>query len=97
MKQYVGQRTIDGIVVSVDGTPLDPRFDVHVYDEKGFEWSYQGSAPEQLALALLMDHLNDAERAKLAVASFTSDVIVNLDNDWRLTSDDIDKALSEGG
>jgi hypothetical protein len=94
MKEYSGKRTIDGIVVTVDGTPLDERFDIQVFDEKGFEWSYEGSAPRQLALALLADHLNDANSALDRVESFMTSVIANLDNDWTLTSQDIDEALA---
>lgn len=93
MKQYSGRRTIDGIVVTVDDQPLDPRFDVAVLDDKGFEWSYDGSAPQQLALAILVDHLGDADKAQQAVASFTRDVIANLDNDWTLNSEEISKVL----
>lgn len=94
MKHYSGQRTIDGIVVTVDGRPLDERFDIEVYDEKGFEWSYEGSAPRQLALAILADHLGDPDRARNAVDAFTATVIANLDNDWTLDSAAIDAALS---
>ena len=94
MKEYPGKRTIDGIVVTVDGAPLDERFDIKVYDEKGFEWSYEGSAPRQLALAILADHLGDAERASAGVEQFMTSVIANLDNDWTLSGSDIDSALS---
>jgi hypothetical protein len=94
MKQYNGTRTIDGIVVTVDGVPLDERFDIQVFDEKGFEWSYEGSAPRQLALALLADHFDDANKARDKVESFMTSVIANLDNDWTLTSQDIDEALA---
>ena len=94
MKQYCGKRTIDGIVVTVDGAPLDERFDIQVFDEKGFEWSYEGSAPRQLALAILADHIGDADAARDKVESFMTSVIANLDNDWTLTSQEIDEALS---
>lgn len=94
MKHYSGNRTIDGIVVTVDGAPLDKRFDIRIYDEKGFEWSYEGSAPRQLALAILADHLGDADRACSRVESFMKSVVANLDNDWTLTSSDIDEALA---
>ena len=94
MKQYSGTRTIDGIVVTVDGAPLDERFDIQVFDEKGFEWSYEGSAPLQLALALLANHLDDGGLARDKVESFMTSVIANLDNDWTLTSQDIDEALA---
>jgi hypothetical protein len=95
MKKYEGMRTIDGIVVTVDDTPLDERFDIAVFDDKGFEWSYEGSAPSQLALAILADHLQDAKKARTEVETFVVTVIANLDNDWILTSSDIDDALSK--
>lgn len=94
MKRYSGKRTIDGIVVTVDDAPLDERFDIRVFDEKGFEWSYEGSAPRQLALAILADHLNDADLACSKVEPFMKSVIANLDNDWTLSSSDIDEALT---
>jgi len=94
MKEYCGQRTIDGIVVTVNGAPLDERFDIQVFDEKGFEWSYEGTAPRQLALAVLADHFDDANLARDKVESFMISVVANLDNDWTLTSQDIDAALA---
>ncbi len=94
MKRYSGRRTIDGIVVTVDDAPLDERFDIRVFDEKGFEWSYEGSAPRQLALAILADHFGDADKAIARVESFMKSVIANLDNDWDLTSNDVDEALA---
>ena len=62
-KTYAGDRTIDGIQVAVDGRPLDPRYDLQRLTDNGFEWSYEGPEPEQLAFALLVDHLGDAEKA----------------------------------
>jgi len=94
MKSYSGERTIDGLVVTVDGSPLDERFDVHVYDDKGFEWSYEGDAPRQLALAILVDHLGDPGEAKRHVEGFMKKVVANLDNEWVLTTDEIAKAFS---
>ena len=95
MKTYNGQRTIDGIVVTVNGEPLATGFDIKVFDEKGFEWSYEGSAPQQLALAILADHLADGEEAIKLSHAFMAQVIVELDNDWTLTSAEIDTALSK--
>lgn len=94
MKQYSGERTIDGLVVKVDDVPLDPGFEVEVYDDKGYEWSYDGSAPRQLAFAILLDHFGDADKARATVDAFTGRVVANLDNDWILSSADIDTALS---
>ena len=59
MKHYLGDRTIDGVKVTVDGGPLDPRLQVREFTRNGFEWSYEGPEPRQLALALLADHLGD--------------------------------------
>jgi hypothetical protein len=94
MKEYCGKRTIDGIVVTVNGAPLDERLDIQVFDDKGFEWSYEGTAPRQLALAVLADHFDDANLARDNVESFMTSVVANLDNDWTLTSQDIDAALA---
>jgi hypothetical protein len=93
MKTYRGERTIDGLKVTVNGTPLDEGFDVEVFDDKGFEWSYEGSAPRQLALAILVDHLDDPVKARANVEVFMKKIIANLDNDWALSSDDIEGAL----
>lgn len=97
MKRYVGDRTIDGIKVTVDGVPLNPRTDVTEYSKNGFEWSYEGPEPRQLALALLVDHLGDAEAAKRAVEPFMRAVVANFDNEWEITSADIDAALQTKG
>ncbi len=93
-KTYRGERTIDGLMVTVNGARLDEQFSVQVFDEKGFEWSYVGTAPRQLALALLVDHGLDAAQALASVDRFVAQVIANLDNDWQLTSEEIDNALS---
>ena len=52
MKTYRGARTIDGIQVTVNDQPLDERVDIHQFTDGGFEWTYEGDAPQQLALAI---------------------------------------------
>ena len=93
MKHYVGDRTIDGVKVTVDGAPLNPRTDVMEYSKNGFEWSYEGPEPRQLALALLADHLGDAAAARTAVDPFMRAVVANFGSEWEMTSSDIDLAL----
>ncbi len=93
MKTYAGDRTIDGIVVTVDGRPLDQRLDVHRYSHNGFEWTYEGAESRQLALAILADHLGDAERALVLVEPFMREVVANFDNTWEMTSDDVAAAV----
>jgi len=55
MKTYEGGRGLAGAQVTVDGAPLDPRFDVKLFSKMGYEWTYEGDGPRQLALALLCD------------------------------------------
>ena len=94
MKVYQGRRTIDGIAVTVDGRPLDERYDLKRFTDSGFEWPYQGNEPAQLALALLADHLGDDDRALRLCEGFMALVVANLDNDWQLSADEIDKAVA---
>jgi Family of unknown function (DUF6166) len=94
MKHYLGDRTIDGVKVTVDGAPLDTCVDVVEYSKNGFEWSYEGPEPRQLALALLVDHLGDKERAKPLVEPVMRAVVANFGNEWEMSSTDLDAALA---
>ncbi len=94
MKTYAGVRTIDGLRVTVDGEPLDEAYSVKQFTKWGFEWTYEGAEPSQLALAILADHLSDGAKAIENCDKFMRDVVANMDNDWTLTSDEIDKALN---
>lgn len=89
MKIYEGRRTMDGLVVTVDGAPLPAHDEVKQFTKYGFEWTYEGDSPRQLAFAILFDHLGDAGRAIALSESFMKSVIANLDNDWRLSADDV--------
>jgi hypothetical protein len=93
MKSFSGDRTIDGIKVTVDGRPLDQRLDLHRYTANGFEWSYEGPEPRQLALAMLAEHLDDPTHALPLVEPFMKAVVANFGNEWEMTSADIDAAL----
>jgi len=94
MKTYVGDRTIDGVKVTVDGAALDPCANVMEFSKNGFEWSYEGPEPRQLALALLVDHLGDANAAKSMVEPFMKSVVANFGNEWEMTSSDLDLAVT---
>ena len=61
----------------------------------GFEWTYEGESPQQLALAILYDHLGDKTRAIGLSERFMQRVVANLDNDWELTSEDVDRAIRD--
>ena len=94
MKTYVGDRTIDGVQVQVDGRPLDPRLDIHEFTKNGFEWSYEGPEPSQLALALLADHTGDPKLAQELAEPFMRAIVANFDNEWEMTSADVEAALA---
>jgi hypothetical protein len=94
MKIYVGGRGLAGAEVTVEGRPLDPRFDLKRLSPAGFEWTYEGAGPAQLALALLADHLGDDTRALALYEPFMCAVVADLDNSWELTSAEIDAALT---
>ena len=92
-KRYRGMRTIDGIVVTADGAPLPERTDLKRYTDRGFEWTYEGAAPAQLALALLADRLDDDARALALCEPFMRAAVANFGNDWEMTGADIDAAV----
>ena len=93
MKVYEGGRYLEGASVTVDGRILDPRFDLKVFSTAGFEWTYEGAGPRQLSLALLADHLGDDQQALAHCEQFMIDVVANLDNSWRITSETIEAGL----
>jgi hypothetical protein len=93
MSAYEGKRTIDGLVVTVDGQRLDEHYEVRRFTRYGFEWTYEGESPQQLALAILFNHLGDKERAIALSEPFMKAVVANLDNDWTLGNDEIDAFL----
>jgi Family of unknown function (DUF6166) len=97
VKTYVGGRSLAGAEVTVDGRKLDPRFDLKRLSPAGFEWTYEGNGPAQLALALLADHLGDDAKALQLYDAFMRVVVAELDNSWELTSDEIDAALKAIG
>ena len=93
MKTYRGSRDFDGLVVTVDDEPLPERYDIKQFTSWGFEWTYEGDSPRQLALAILCDHLGDGQRAIALSDAFMRTVVADLDNDWVLTSADVQQAI----
>ena len=93
MTVYEGKRTIDGLVVTADGKKLDEHYEIKRFTKFGFEWTYEGESPQQLALAILYDHLGDKDRAIRLSEPFMREIVANLDNDWTLTGQEIDTFL----
>jgi hypothetical protein len=93
MKIYEGKRQFDGLSVTVDGERLSEHYEVARFTTWGFEWTYEGESPQQLALAILYDHLGDKTRAIGLSERFMRRVVADLDNDWKLTSEDVAAAI----
>jgi len=92
MKTYTGTRAFDGLDVRVDGRPLDPQFALKTFSKNGFEWSFEGAEPQQLALAILAD-ATDAQTALRLSGPFMTSIVANFDNDWEMTEDDVRDAV----
>jgi uncharacterized protein DUF6166 len=102
LSTYAGRREADGTtLVTVDGAPLDPRVHFREQATTTFDWGYAGAGgPAQLALAILVDHLADAEKARRHYEQFVQRVICKLPSSgWTLTASEIDAILpsSAGG
>ena len=93
MKTFEGRRTIDGLVVMVDGQKLPEHYEVKQLTKYGFEWTYEGESPQQLALAILYEHTGDKAGAIALSDRFMKSVVANLDNDWTLSGAEIDDFL----
>lgn len=92
MRSYHGDRTFDGLSVTVGGQPLDPRFDLKTFSKNGFEWSFEGDEPRQLALAIIADATDDGTALRLH-EPFMRAVVANFDNEWEMTEDEVRDAL----
>jgi hypothetical protein len=80
--------------VTVNGEPLNARFDLREHSPTGFEWGYEGSGPAQLALALLADHLADDDKACELYQEFKRRIVARLPRgQWSLVSEQIEAAI----
>lgn len=95
MKIYEGKREFDGLVVTVDGQKLPEHYEVKQFTSWGFEWTYEGESPQQLALAILYDYTGDRIRSIGMSEAFMKKVIANLDNDWQLSGEEVGRAIAE--
>ena len=83
------------IEVTVDGEPMDYRYDLLSASPSGFEWGYGGSGPAQLAIAILA-HVYGDEVACEWYQRFKREVIAELPEDgWTLTTSDLDAWFEE--
>ena len=84
-------------VVTVDGQPLAPRLDLVQHSPAGFAWGDAGNGSQQLALAILADHLADDNDALEQYQAFHHAVVATLagGDPWLLTAVEIIRALEE--
>lgn len=76
--------------VHVDGKPLSPKRSIRVFNHSptGFNWSYSGSGPAQLALAILLQAGIPPTRAVRLHQRFKFEFIARLpEDDFELTVD----------
>lgn len=96
MTIYRGRREPTGVHVSVDGAPLDPRYDLKHLSSAGFEWGYNGAGPMQLALAILANHYGDERRALADYRRYCELVLAEIDaDDWTIDGGRIDGTLAD--
>jgi len=107
MKFYQGKRFQNELSVCVNGRRDLPLRHINFHSPDGFEWGYGGSGPADLALAILVDFLEEDPKEVLPYAlagkgeksaavhahqRFKDKFIVCLPKDhWRLTEDEIKK------
>jgi hypothetical protein len=83
------------VEVMADGESLDCRYDLLSASPSGFEWSYGGSGPAQLAIAILADAYDD-EFACEYYQQFKREVVSELPEEgWTLTKQDLDACRLE--
>lgn len=82
--------------VTLNGQPFDlaPSLKLHSYSPDGFSWSYAGSGPAQLALAILL-HEAGPEVARSHDADYMSVIAALPREGWTLTSEDVDAWLTK--
>ena len=68
------------VVIRPDGSTLDPARSLALasHSPDGFAWGYDGSGPAQLALAMLLDHGVEDDRALRLYQAFKADIVARL-------------------
>jgi hypothetical protein len=95
MKSRHGRRTPEGAVVTVDGRPLGPRYDLHTHSLDGFEWGDGSSGSAQLAMAIATDYFGD-EIGETVYHALKWALIAQIETDeWTLTAREIHDWYSE--
>lgn len=75
--------------------PLPRCVQFRIPSPTGFEWGYGSSGPAQLALALLVDALEDAELAQAHYHELKFAVVAGWDDAWKISDGQIQAFASE--
>jgi len=79
-------------IVTLNGSTFDPVPSQALVNHSldGFSWSYSGSGPSQLALAILLNEFGE-DVALENYMNFRDDIIARFarEDDWTLTSEDV--------
>ena len=94
LKTYYGfdDGNAPSVFVSTGGrtmAPLPLRLDIVNHSPTGFGWGYSGSAPAQLAVAILADWMSCDHAALALHQRFKAAGIAGLEKHWSLTDDDL--------
>lgn len=93
---YKGHRHGVGLgnqLVTKDGDILDPRPSQTLWNHSpaGFNWSYSGSGPAQLALALLYDVTGDGDLSIRLHQHFKAEFVAGWGDSWEITDAEIQR------
>jgi len=69
---------------------LDPRYELETFSPDGLSWGYAGSGPSQLAIAMLMEVLDDWNRVKRLWPRFLDHFVVKVPRGANWTADGAD-------
>jgi hypothetical protein len=93
MKTFRGKRDMDGLIVTVDDRRLAAHHEVKQFTKWGFQWTYAGTSPRRLALAILYDHLGDKARTICLSEPFMKSVAADTGNDRSMTGAEVERAI----
>lgn len=95
-RSYRGFRNLSGhaCVLRGDGRPLDPCHHLKHHSPDGFEWGSAAGGAKQLALAILVDFLEEETLALALYDEFYRQIIGKLPGiEWSLSGKEIQDAL----
>lgn len=96
-RTYQGERTIDGLLVTVDGAALPLFAEIANYSTATFEWGYEGHEPLQLAFAMLYFTTMDVDLSHRLAPAFMQDIVAALANEWEIPETLIKNFVQEAG